>query len=231
MRFTLDYSRVAARPFPFTDQMRRIIDESMNNLQKLLKSSDWIDWGRGVEIFKGTIDTEVGEFVLRVKIRHDSLNEECFGGVDFDYLKAGRIEIYLGKRIKGLSEDILNSRDFWLDIKTVLHHELIHAFDPKNLKVELVTKWKYYPSYDRYMYFRNPTEVSAFEGSLYHYFQNKAESGVGLQESVRDFLTSGYRRNERGYMESIKPDKVRWRKYLERIYKSAQQAYSDFNRG
>lgn len=229
MRLSVDYRRVAVRPFPFTEEIRWVINRSMSNLRSLLlESSEFINWSGGVKIFEGAVDTEVGSLVLSVYMRDDGFSDECYGAAHFGYLKEGKLRVGLGKKILGLSEDILNSRAFWLDIKTVLHHELIHVFDPKNLREELEKKWKYYQSHDRGMYFKNPTEISAYEGSFYYYFKDKAESGMGLQEAVREFLSEGYRGNERSYMKSIRWNKVKWRKYVERIYKSAQQAYSDF---
>jgi hypothetical protein len=67
-------------------------------------------------------------------------------------------------------------------------------------------------------------EVSAYEGSSYPFFVNAKERGLTLKEAIQDYFENSM---SSGYVRSIRKDKKRWRDFLTRLYRSADQAFGE----
>jgi hypothetical protein len=189
-----------------------------------------------------SLRTSAGKFRIRIYLEGgmENYGDNYFNaGADLSQINRRLVLIYLRIRILGRDP---NDIDFWSKVETTLLHELIHAVDPKNLIKEVRHSIPEYYQMQKdpsgnfsdeeyFKYISHPNEVSAFEGSIYYYLLASARNGIPLKDAVNKFL-QGLEIGDPGsdYLRHMRRDKVRWRKYMERIYKAAEQAYSDYEK-
>lgn len=223
------YSRVAVRPFPLTEGMKEIIQESTDELRRVIDDiMDGYQRGRRFVIWQGD-DLPVHNRLVSLSITLviDG-NGKSFEGL-FGISRGGYAVIALICSGQMIWDAAFSPGGFYRDFQMVLNHELIHMMDIKNWSSDIGKKLPQYQqptdkkSYEKYV--KHPTEKSAFEGSSYYYFHEAASNGISLKESVDSFLKGDF---QKIYRSIIKEGGQRgWKEFLTRIYKSAKQAYQD----
>lgn len=241
MKLSPVYSRIAVRPFPSSPWVFEVLQDLR---EKLFGAFIKIDEGlsgpidyRRVSIFGGKNPIWTGRIPsgeanglkLSIYLLPKPGSFTCSGNLTItrDFIPELKVKIYFGAPIEADEvEYFMFEEDGIEEILTAVHHELIHVEDPKN--------WNLYRNPSQYInpsggkddsrYYKQPVEVSAFEGMSYSYFKSAFISRVPMRKAIERYINEF---SDQGYIESIKTDPKRWRQFLERTYKSAEQAYRE----
>lgn len=247
MKLSYAYSRVAVRPFPSGKWVYDLMTEVRKKIYRVFESIEdtyetgRIPYNKVIKILGAKFPVWLGMVPegkskgLNLAIHLIPRPDESVHGnatvVDRGWIDPPLLKITIYFTAPEVVEEIYDFMDedkVVTSVMEALHHELVHIQDPKFWKVYRQHQQggrSYTKSTENLdKYFKQPMEISAYEGSSYPFFVNAKERGLTLEKAIKDYLVNSLSSD---YVRSIRGDKKRWREFLTRLYKSADQAFGE----